>query len=309
MPTALQRELTFLLAERRKAYRPLQWRQIVQLKRGIPEWAENLEVIKLSEQANEPVPHQMGNQKAPTPSYDRSAGYLKLVEFALAIQIFDSELLRAEKMGINVSATKALANQRATEEFLDKVSLIGTSVPAMVGMLRSTDVTPMTMTSALSDLADDEVVKVFGNLCFKVKNDTKQQNTANRLVIPDNTHRYLSTRYEDNSGVSTLDKIAKALPGVEIVDSYRARTAGGTLTAGVGDKHRCMALDNSADVAEMPMVREMTDGEPLKIHGGYEFLQTCKFGAPIIYNPAAIVYLDLADDPTGSTEDLVTVAI
>jgi len=309
MPTALQRELTFLIAERRKAYRPLQWRQIVQLKRGIPEWAENLEVIKLSEQANEPVPHQMGNQKAPTPSFDRSAGYLKLVEFALAYQIFDSELIRSEKMGINVSATKVLANSRATEEFLDKVSLIGHAAYNLVGVFRCADVTPMTMTSALSDLSDDEVVKVFGNFCFKVKNDTKQNNACTRLVLPDNTFRYLSTRYMDGSDVSTLDKIRKALPGVEIVDSYKARTAGGTLTNGVGDKHRCVALDNSTDVVEMPMVHEMTDGEPLKIHNGYEVLQTIKFGAPIVYNPLAICYLDLADDPLGSTEDMVSVAL
>jgi hypothetical protein len=309
MPTALARELTFLVAERTRNYRPLQFRQIVPLKTGIPEWAESLEIIKVTEQASEPVPHAMGNQKAPTPSFDRSAGYLKLFEFALAYQVFDAEITRAEKMGVNVSAKKVLANARANEEFMDKIALIGDSRYGMVGLFRAADVTPMTMSTALSDLTDEEIVKVFGNLAYKVQNDTKQTNKCSRLVLPDNTERYLATRFTDGSSLSTLAKIQDALKGVDVIGSYKARTAGGTLTNGIGDRHRCVALDFSNDVVEMPIAKELTDGDPLKIHGGVEVLQTSRFGAPIVYNPAAIQFLDLANDPTGSTEDLIDVAL
>lgn len=300
MSAVLARQLTFLLAERRRQYRALQWRTIVPVKTGIPEWAESLEVLKLSEQGNEPVPHKLGNQKAPVPSYDRTSGTLTLVEFALMYQIFDSELLKAEKTGINVSAQKVLANQRSAEEFLDKMASMGDSRYGIKGILRCSDVAPTVVTTPIHDMTVDEICEMFGNLIFKVSEDTKQLHAANQVVMPDNTYRHLGLRMDD-SGRSALSIIREQNPGVDFKPWYRCRTAGGTTTLtevstgkyeDVGDAQRIMAFDSSNDVVEMPIVHELRDGEPLRIHGGYEVLQDLKFGAPIVYQPAAIAYLD-----------------
>jgi hypothetical protein len=292
MTAVLIRQLTFLLAERRKQYRPLVWRSVVPIRTGIPNWAEKLEVVKLTEQGNEPVPHQMGNQKAPVPSYDRSAGYLTLAEFALAYQVFQSELDRAQVTGINVSATKVLANQRSAEEFLDQCMSIGRAKYGITGILRSPDVTVTTLGTPWYSLQDDEILESISDAIFAVEDQSKQLHKANQLVMPDNAYRYLGKRTSGNSDRSLLSIAQEQNPGVRFVNWFRCRTAGGTLTDDVGSTQRMMALDSTADVVEAPMVHELQDSEPLKIHHGYEVLQTVKFGSPIIYQPAAIHYKD-----------------
>jgi len=286
MPTpVLARQLTLLLATRRKLYRALEWRSIVPIRTGIPNWVENLEIQKITENANEPVPHQDGNQKAPTPGYDRNAGSLKLFEFALAYQIFQSELDKAAVTGMPVSSLKVQANQRAAEEFLDKCSLIGDSRYGMTGMLKSTDVPVVSINGDWANQDDDQIFKDVTNVIWSVKEQTKGNHRANLVAMPDTAIKFLSSCIRGDT--TLFDLIQKQNPGVRFVDLYRLRTADAGNTG-----PRMVAMDSSTDVLELPMVNELQDGEPLKIHQGFEVLQTLKFGAPIIYNPLAMAYGD-----------------
>jgi hypothetical protein len=284
MNPVLARTLTMLLATRRKEYRALDWRTIVPIRPGIPEWVENLEVQKITEIGNEPVPHQMGNQKAPTPSYDRSAGTLKLFEFALAYQIFDSELLKAQVTGMPVAPIKVLANQRSTEEFLDKCSLVGHSTYGITGMLKSADVPVVSVAGDWPNQDNDQILKDITNLLWSVYEQTKGNHRANVLALPDSAIKFMASTTA--GGGTLLDAAQKANPGVRFVPLFRLRDAGS------GSTPRAVALESASDVLEMPMVHELQDGAPLPIHGGVEILQTVKFGAPIIYNPNAIAYGD-----------------
>jgi hypothetical protein len=284
MNPVLARTLTMLLATRRKQYRALDWRTIVPVRSGIPNWVENLEIQKITENSNEPVPHQEGNQKAPTPSYDRSAGTLKLFEFALAYQIFDSELEKERVTGMPVSAIKVLANQRSAEEFLDKCSLVGHSTYGIAGMLKSGDVPVLSIAGDWPNQDNDQILKDITGLIWAVYSQTKGTHRANVLALPDNAVQFLASTTHGSG--SLLDAAKAGNPGVRFVPLYRLRDAGS------GSTPRAMAFASASDVVEMPMVHELKDGEPLKIHGGHEVLQTLKFGAPIIYDPTAMAYGD-----------------
>ncbi len=285
MNPVLPRTLTYLLATRRKQYRALDWRTIVPTRTGIPNWVENLEVQKITENGNEPVPHQEGNQKAPTPSYDRNAGSLKLFEFALAYQLFDSELEKAAVTGMPVSALKVLANQRSAEEFLDKCSLIGDARYGITGMLKSADVPVVSIAGDWSNQDNDQILKDIETLIWAPYEQSKGNHRTNVLALPDSAIRFLKSTKLD-SGTSLLAAAQAESPGVRFVPLFRLRDAGGSSSP------RAVALDSSADVVEMPIVHELKDGEPLKIHGGVEILQTLKFGSPIIYNPNGMAYGD-----------------
>ncbi len=285
MNPVLARSLTMLLATRRKQYRALEWRTIVPTRTGIPNWVENLEVQKITENGNEPVPHQDGNQKAPVPSYDRSAGSLKLIEFALMYQIFQSELDKSAVTGMPVQPLKVLANQRSAEEFMDKCSLIGDSRYNITGMLKSTDVPLVSIAGDWPNQDNDQIIKDVTAMIFAPVEQTKGNHKTNVFALPDNALRFLAaTAHGDRSLLSVLQEMN---PGVRFVPLYRLRTADVAATG-----PRCVALDSSSDVVEMPIVNELQDGEPIKIHGGFEILQTVKFGAPIIYNPNAMAYGD-----------------
>lgn len=284
MNPVLARSLTFLLATRRKQYRPLQWRTIVPVRTGIPNWVESLEIQKIVENGNEPVPHQEGNQKAPSPSYDRSAGTLKLFEFALAYQLFDSELEKAQITGMPVSALKVLANQRSTEEFLNRCSLLGHASYGITGALKSADVPVVSIAGDWPNQDNDQILKDIASLIWAPYEATKNAHTVNTLALPDTAMKFLvETQHGDGN---LLEKAQKSHPGVRFVGLYDLRAAGGSSTP------RAMALDSSTDVIEMPMVHELQDGKPLEIHNGVEILQTVKFGSPIIYAPAAMAYGD-----------------
>jgi hypothetical protein len=284
MSAVLARQLTYLLATRRKQYRALQWRSIVPIRTGIPTWAENLEIQKITEQGNEPVPHQLGNQKAPTPAYDKDSGSLKVFEFALAYQIFDSELEKAAVTGINVSAQKVLANQRSAEEFLDRCSLVGHTNYGMTGCLKSADVPVTSIAGDWPNQDNDQILKDIASLIWAPYEATKNFHTVNTLALPDTAMKFLVETTVD--GRSLLSIAQEAHPGVKFVGLYRLRDAGS------GGTPRAMALDASTDVLELPMVHELQDGKPLAIHGGVEILQTVKFGSPIIYTPNAMTYGD-----------------
>lgn len=284
MNPVLPRTLTYLLATRRKQYRALEWRTIVPTRTGIPNWVESLEIQKITENGNEPVPHQEGNQKAPVPSYDRSAGSLKLFEFALAYQLFDSELEKAEVTKMPVSALKVLANQRSAEEFLDKCSLVGDPRYGIVGMLKSPDVPVVSIAGDWPNQDDDQILKDITNLLWAVYEQSKGNHRANVLALPDSAIKFMASTKSD--GVTLLEVAQKANPGVRFVPLFRLRDAG------VAASPRAVALDSSVDVIEMPMVHELQDGKPIEIHGGVEIMQTVKFGSPIIYNQNAIAYGD-----------------
>lgn len=284
MNPVLPRTLTYLLATRRKQYRALEWRSIVPVRSGIPNWAEFLEVQKITENGNEPVPHQEGNQKAPVPSYDRSAGTLKLFEFALAYQLFDSELEKAQVTGMPVSALKVLANQRSAEEFLDKCSLVGHAQYGITGMLKSGDVPVVSIAGDWPNQDNDQILKDITSMIWAPYEQSKGNHRTNVFAIPDNAMRFLAST---SHGSGTLLKAAQDQnPGIRFVPLFRLRDAGGSSTP------RCMALDSSADVIEMPIVHELQDGKPIAIHGGVEILQSLKFGSPIIYNPNGMAYGD-----------------
>src|SRR5690606_28183842 len=109
----LAKQLTFPRTEPRRRYRPLVWRSFTPIRTGIPRWANTVEVIRLKEYGNEPVPIEMGTNKAPVPTLDRDSGTLPVFEYMLAYQIMQSDLERAAVTGVNVNAAKTLSNQRS----------------------------------------------------------------------------------------------------------------------------------------------------------------------------------------------------
>lgn len=293
MSAVLVQQLTYLLQQRRRLYRPLQWRSIVPIKTGIPHWAENVTVYKVTENSNEPVPHQIGNQKAPIPSLDRSGGSLKLAEYALGIQIWDADLERKERTGIDVQTSATLANQRATEEFLDKIASIGHTIYALPGMLSSVDVPLVTITgnwagaeTAGTIAAMNGVLLDIAKVIFAVFDNSKNLLKATQLLIPDNIYQILTRNFHPTSGTSWLNLAQAANPGVRFVPWFKLRTAG------AGGVTRMVAGDFTEDVLSMLMVNELTDGAPLRIHGGFEVLQTVKTGGVLIEQPQGLAYAD-----------------
>lgn len=285
----LTKQLTFLLGERQKRFRPLAWRSFLPIKSGIPGWAESVEIIKVSPNGTaEPVPHQMGNQKAPMPSLDRTSGTLPMREFALAYQVFQAELDRAAVTGINVQASSVLANARIAEEFLDKIAAgVGGATFGLPGLTSSADVPVLTLASGGAwDLASDEEILVdLGDMIYAVRENSKQLHTCNRVLLPDNRYKILTQRVVEG-GRTLLQAAQDSYPGVTFVDWYKLRTAG------AGSVTRAVAMDASEDVASMLMSFELRDGEPLKIHGGFEVLQSMRTGGVLIEQPTAIVYAD-----------------
>lgn len=289
MSVVLTKQLTYLLGERQKRFRPLQWRNFLPIKGGIPGWAESVEIIKVSPNGTaEPVPHQMGNQKAPTPTLDRSSGTLPMREFALAYQVFQAELDRAAVTGINVSTTATLTNARIAEEFLDKIAAgVGGATFGLPGLTSSADVPVLTLASGgdWTNADEEEILIDIGDAIYAVRENSKQLHTANRVILPDNRYKILTNRVVEG-GRTLLQAAQDAHPGVQFLDWYKLRTAG------AGQVTRMVALDASEDVASMLMSFELKDGEPLKIHGGFEVMQTMRTGGVLIEQPLGIVYAD-----------------
>ncbi len=293
MSAVLTQQLTYLLQQRRRLYRPLQWRTIVPVKTGIPNWAETVSVFKVTENSNEPVPHQIGNQKAPIPSIDRTGGSLKLAEYALAYQIWDADIERKIATGIDVQTSSVAANSRACEEFLDKVASTGHTQYALPGLLSSADVATVTVVggwaakAALGTAAGfASIAKDVADTLFAVFDNSKNLLKATQLLLPDTSYQILTQNFHPTSGKSYLELIQSANPGVRFVPWFKLRTAG------AGSATRMVAGDFSEDVLSMIMVHELQDGAPLRVHGGFEVLQTVKVGGVIIEQPQGLAYAD-----------------
>src|SRR5690606_41525116 len=113
MSAVLAKQLTFLLTERRRRYRPLVWRSFTPIRTGIPRWANTVEVIRLKEYGNEPVPIEMGTNKAPVPTRDRDSVTLRVFEYLVAYQLMQSDLERAAVTWVSVITSRTLANLRS----------------------------------------------------------------------------------------------------------------------------------------------------------------------------------------------------
>lgn len=286
MSAVLVNQLTYLLGTVRANFRALLWRTVLPIRTGIPEWAENVQQYKIVNNAAEPVPHQIGNQKAPTPSFDRSKGSLPLLEFALGMNIWDAELARKEQTGIDVSEESSLANSRSCEEFLDKIAALGDTRYGLPGLVNSADVTTLTINGDWANQDQESVLLDASNIIFQVFSQSKNLLTAKVLLVPDDTYATLGSRYNTLGTATFLELIQKANPGVTIKPWYKLRTAG------AGGTRRVVAFDNAQDVAAMLMVHEFRNGEALRVHGGYEVLQTVKTGGVMIKQAQGICYAD-----------------
>ena len=298
MSAVLIQQLTYLLGTRKRLYRPLQWRSILPIKTGIPKWAQNVQIYKITENSNEPVPHQIGNQKAPIPSVDRTGGSLKLMSFDLMYQIWDEDLTRKQVTGIDVEASSVLANQRAFEEFLDGIASIGSSKYTLPGLLNSGDVDIVSINGAWATLitaantndlmvaALKKITNDIGDLLYRIRTNSKNALSGTAVVIPDAKYQLLTQNFHPTSGASFLELIQKAFPGVRFVPWYRCNTAG------AGSATRMCAGDFTEDVLSMLMVNEITDGAPLRVHAGYEVLQNVGTGGVLIEQPQGLAYAD-----------------
>jgi len=189
---ALPRELNFVANFLRDNHRPFKWRTVMQIDMAIPRWAANYEVSKIDHAARLVPVDDLGPTDLPRPSLDRSTVTFPLVEFGAGYFYGDRELERAAALKMNPQTERAMANVRASEQFLDQVGASGDPYSkGLPGLGNSPDVTPtvaITKTGggtiwSPAALAD-ELLQDLHNLINAVSETSLETHTPDTIILP-----------------------------------------------------------------------------------------------------------------------------
>lgn len=290
----ISKELNYIESTVRRRYRPAKWRAIIQAMRGIPKWAEKIEVHKVIDFASL-KPLQMQGGQLPTPNIERSPTLFSLTDYGCAYQVYNDEIDRAQRTGIRPDVERPMANARAAEQLLDEIAATGCPFGTGLGGIGNNgDVATVTAvnkagggTTWPNNATLDETIADVNALIQKVATQSLENYEADTVVFPQAQFFHLLNTRNTNTDRSALALLQEMHPGVRFMVWDRFSTLG------AGTTPRAMAFDSrSEEVARVALVSELTSEPPRKIDFGVHVAQSMKTGGVIIKAPKGIAYMD-----------------
>jgi hypothetical protein len=283
-------ELTFVTGRERERYRPLFWRNILDVE-SAPSWARVIEDRQIRTLTEDPVNiTQKGpTEELPMPSFSVSKGTFGLFSFGLAYGVTDGDIEYAQRLGINISDEMVYGCNLAFEQFLERVAVVGDTATGMVGLGNMTGFTPVTATTKAATgttwavATAIEMVKDLHLLCDAVYVATKQLNTATDVALPIAQWNLLNETITSSLERTALEVFRAQKPGVTIHVWDRLSTQG------TGPTPCAMAWDrNDRFRPKMVIAREATYGQPLRGLNGYLVPGQIKLGGVVCRNTVGV---------------------
>jgi hypothetical protein len=288
------RELDFLVATRAKLYRPSQFRSILRVDRSVPEWANRIE-LRVIESFAEPVVIKNTSDNLPTPTIDMSSATQPVYQYGLAYQVTRRQILQARQLGQDLESVYSVANQTATETFLDAVAagVHTTGKPALPG-LTSAGTTPIQTLANITAASDpDTVLAYLHSVINAVAENSKENFRADTLAMPLALyHIIVSMRLGTTTDGTVLTALLRESPYVKKVVSWNRLATLGT----AGYARRIVAFDSvAAEGPRMVIAKELTDAPPIPKGLGWEVPQDFVTAGVAVDAHETVAYLDVKD--------------
>lgn len=172
------------------------------------------------------------------------------------------EVGRAQLLGINLPNEDAAAARRASEEMVDRVSLLGDASKGFTGLFNAAGVTPVAApTGAWGTLqapgtaTSDEIVGDMNAALINVFNGTNTTAIADRLLLPWSKYMLISTKkMSEYSDLTVLQYfLANNVYTATTRQPLDVRGLRGLDNAGVGNVARMVAYRYDANVLKLHM--------------------------------------------------------
>lgn len=284
-------ELTYVTGRERERYRPLFWRDILDVE-SAPTWARVIEDRQIRTLTEDPVNiTQKGpTEELPMPSFSVSKGTFTLFSFGLAYGVTDGDIEYAQRLGINIPDEMVWGCNLAFEQFLERVAVIGDTATGMVGLGNLSGVSTATAANKASgndtpwnDATALEMVKDLHTLCDSVYINTKQLNTATDIALPIAQWNLLNETLTTALERTALEVFRAQKPGVRfhVWDRLSNQGSGQTPCAMAWDR-------NDRFRPKMVIAREATYGQPMRALNGYLVPGQIKIGGVVCRNTIGV---------------------
>jgi len=288
-------ELTQVIGTVRDNYRPSKFRSVLRVRSDIAEWADRVEVHKITEKADiKPVALIHGDQ-FPLPSLDKTSLSLKMIQFAAAYRYGDLEIKKAQKMGMSLDTERATSNALKAEQLLDQIAASGDTFGiGLPGLGNNSDVP--TVTAVTKDAGGttwavataDELLTDLHALVDAVYSNTNETRRADTIVLPLSQFQIVQ-RLRVSDSTETVASVFLR----QRQDPVRFAVWNRFATLGSGTTPRACALDSSSeDVAAMLISREWTADAPRRVPMGWQVEENLIAGGVMIKDAKGIAYMD-----------------
>ena len=295
MSVVIPRQLTYALAEVSDNYRPAKFRQVLQTRSDIPEWADNVEIRKVVEYAEiEPIT-DMTSGNLPQPSLSRSTSNTPMIEMGAAYRYTDREIKKAARLQMRLDVSRARANNRKAEQLLDQIAASGdpfglglgglgnnSDVPTVTALTKAAGGTTWALATA------DEVLEDMHELAWAPHENTNETHKADTMILPVAQFK-IATRLRVGDGSDTvLSVFREQNPDIQRILIWNRFSV-----LGAGVTPRACAFDSqSEEVARMLISRDFTAQAPRRVSLGWEVDQTMITGGVLIQDAKGIAYMD-----------------
>lgn len=295
MTLVLSEELRYVTQSRKQKFRPSRFRSLLPIDSSVPTWATEVEHSEITESGEDPIVIGNGTVKnLPTPTIDRSAGYIKILRFGYAYGYSDDEVEKAARLGIRLSDAKAVANQGRVERFLDSIAvgekLATLGLPGIANDASVTVYTASTKTSGGTPWPNGTFEEIYADIAQSldaIQTQTLENHTGALVMVPLVRYQLLARTMHPTMPISLLALLRQQLPGVRIESWNRLATKD---AAGTGP--RMITMATGEDVARMIIPSELVDDTPIRVPFGVEIAQSFKTAGVLIETPTAIAYTD-----------------
>jgi hypothetical protein len=313
----VQRELTYLRARRAELYRPLIGETVLIADTSVPPWAETIEVQVtrgMGERAR-PMGRPGAGRRGTPPTVKKESTTFKQWSFVTGYEVWDDDLERAQRTGINVRDSAVATNMRLYNEHIDELVCDGDTTLGIPSLCSRDDVvgensevfldpTDKVATGSASyawaipsDLSEAGLSAMFWGMvkdvckvANQIKEQSKQNFTCDTMLLPDTWLSAASQVVHPFLGKTAMEQVRAACPDVRRwLGWWKLRTAGN------GGGGRIVGFDSTNDrVARLCISRRLTDDQPQRLSEGFGIYvpQRYTVAGVLVEQPQGIAYLD-----------------
>lgn len=285
------RDLDYLSATRYNRFRPSKFRSILRVDHSTPPWADRVEVRTIDMYADFKLINGL-DDALPKAQIDATSATQVIREFAAAYDVSTRQIERARKFGLDLDATKSLANQTRSEQLLDAIAAVGDAGAGLFGLTTLPGpVAAVAPPVAVWTVATDPqvILDQMHALRFAVTNASLEGLVADAMALPLPAFQLIATmRLSDGTPETVLTAFQKQAPEIKsIVGWFRLNAAG------FGGASRMVAFDSAApEGPRMVIPEELRDHPPVQKSLGYEIAQTVRTAGVIADADESVRYLD-----------------
>jgi hypothetical protein len=216
----------------------------------------------------------------------------KLWDYGMAFSYTRAEIAAAARGGMPLDAMRSKAARDALADKLDDIVTSGDSDVGTKGLLNLSgthDVTSSLHAWSLASPTAAEILADLSAIVHEIPKQTKEVESAKRLILPTNLKRFLATTPRASTSDTTLLTYFLANhPGLEIMDWERCNGAG------AASKDRIVAYDPSVNKVRLHMSVDLEVLPPEVKNFSYVTNMRMRVGGVIAYFPKSICYGDIA---------------